>query len=169
YLCTAHRTRGATACGNGLGAPLATLHADVVETIRRDVLAPDLVEDVLARSLDLWNDDGEDGQRAQLEREAARLEAEVARYTAAVGLGGDLPSLLGMLRTRQRRLDEVRAALAVDWPRHDARRARPALRAQLTDWQGLLAGEPAGARQVLRAVLEGRLALTPKITPNGRF
>src|SRR5439155_2096546 len=74
YLCTAHRQRGATACGNRLGAPLDALHADVVETIRRDVLAPDLVRDVLARALDLWASDGDEGARAQLGREAARLE-----------------------------------------------------------------------------------------------
>src|SRR5206468_11433967 len=76
------------------------------------------------------------------------------------------------LTARQARLSEVRATLrhlAGARPRTDARAVLPALREQLTDWQGLLAGEPAGARQVLRMVLEGRLVLTPKITKQGRF
>jgi site-specific DNA recombinase len=167
YLCTAHRQRGATACGNALGAPLDELHEDVVGAIGRDVLAPDLVRDVLAQALELWNDD--DGPRPRLEHEAARLETEIARYTHAISLGGHLPSLLEALSSRQARLEEVRRALAAGRPRYDARAVLPALREQLTDWQGLLAGEPAGARQVLRKVLEGRVALTPKIAPGARF
>ena len=33
-------------------------------------------------------------------------------------------------------------------------------------WQGVLEGEPAQARQILRKLLEGRVVLTPRI--NGR-
>jgi hypothetical protein len=35
------------------------------------------------------------------------------------------------------------------------------LRARLTDWQGLILGQPQHARQGLKKLLEGRLAFTP--------
>jgi len=46
---------------------------------------------------------------------------------------------------------------------------RRELRELLTDWQGLLEGEPAQARQILRKVLEGRVLLTPRQGAEGRF
>jgi hypothetical protein len=35
------------------------------------------------------------------------------------------------------------------------------VRARLTDWQGLIVGQPQHARQGLKKLLEGRLAFTP--------
>jgi hypothetical protein len=35
--------------------------------------------------------------------------------------------------------------------------------------QGLLSGQPVIARQILRKIIVGRLTLTPKVTPDGRF
>lgn len=39
----------------------------------------------------------------------------------------------------------------------------------LTDWQGLLEGEPAQARQILRKLLEGRVVMRPRVDGSGRF
>ena len=46
---------------------------------------------------------------------------------------------------------------------------RRELRDLLTDWQGLVEGEPAQARQILRKLLEGRLVMKPRIDTSGRF
>jgi len=51
----------------------------------------------------------------------------------------------------------------------DRKAVRRELRDLLTDWQGLLEGEPAQARQILRKVLEGRLVMTPRQEADGRF
>jgi len=39
----------------------------------------------------------------------------------------------------------------------------------LTDWQGLIEGEPAQARQILRKLLEGRVVMQPRFDGTGRF
>ncbi len=44
----------------------------------------------------------------------------------------------------------------------DPRGLRVEIRGWLRDWQGLLEGEPAQARQVLRKLLVGRLVWTPE-------
>jgi pimeloyl-ACP methyl ester carboxylesterase len=171
YVCTWHQTRGVTVCRNGLGAPLAGLDGldtAVLGQIKRDVLAPDVFGDVVTRALVLWNGDGDEDPREALEREAARIEAEIARYAEAIGHGGSIPELVAALTARRRRLGEVRAGLGrLDGRRCDVADVLPDLRDQLTDWQGLLDQEPAAARQLLRKILEGRFVLTPRITPEG--
>lgn len=53
YVCTAHRTRGETVCNNRWSAPMAKLHASVIDNVRRDVLSEELVLDVARRALEL--------------------------------------------------------------------------------------------------------------------
>ena len=45
--------------------------------------------------------------------------------------------------------------------RLDRSRLGREVRARLTDWQGLILGQPQHARQGLKKLLEGRLAFTP--------
>ncbi len=46
---------------------------------------------------------------------------------------------------------------------------RATIRTLLEDWQGLLRSIPTEARPILRQLLVGRLVLTPKQLPIGRF
>jgi len=46
---------------------------------------------------------------------------------------------------------------------------RAKLRARLSEWDGLLSREPVVARQIFRKLIDGRLKMTPRITPEGRF
>jgi hypothetical protein len=46
---------------------------------------------------------------------------------------------------------------------------RATLRARLTDWQGLLRGNPLEARPILRQLIVGRIRLNPRTRPEGRF
>src|SRR5262245_38245787 len=89
YLCTRHRTRGVTGCANALGEPIDGLHADVADRLEHKLLAPVVVEAALLRDQELWTH-GDDGtaERERLEREAAWLEAELARSAEAVFAGG---------------------------------------------------------------------------------
>jgi hypothetical protein len=174
YLCTAHRSRGATACDNGLGAPLDRLHAALADRLERDLLAPDVIEAARARAQEIWaNGDDAAAERDRLEREAARLEAEIVRATETVFAGGGSIASLGAgLKARERRLIDVRAALRTlsatrgGWADENV---LPDLQRPLADWQGLLHQETTHARQLLRKVFTSRIVLTPQIRPDGRF
>ena len=87
----------------------------------------------------------------------------------------DQRSILAALHERERRRQALcaqlehqdglgRAIRAID-----SKGARRELRDLLTDWQGLLEGELAQARQILHMLLEGRVVMQPRIESIGKF
>lgn len=114
-------------------------------------------------------------QRAGLREELARLETEVARLAAAIAAGGNLPALVAALQERELRRQHVRTELEAlervsdGYVRIDERRILSELRKRLSDWQKMLRQETPHARQVLRALLAGRLVFTPQGLDGGRF
>ena len=184
YVCTVHRVpncpcRGrdvsaATLCTNSLSAPMVALHGDLIAQLRRDVLSPDVLEAVLDRALTLERSPEAPDRRAAVAEELARLDREIGRYTDAVAQGGSLPSILAALHEREGRRQDLLAqlehqdGLGLAVRAFDQKAVRRELRELLTDWQGLLEGEPAQARQILRKLLEGRVMLTPHISGRER-
>src|SRR5438093_948732 len=169
YVCTAYRTRGETVCTNRYSAPMEGVHAEVLATLRRKVLKPDLVRDVVGRALELRaaRPAALEEQRQALAGELQRLETELRRYAEAVGAGDHpLPALLEAMGAREQRRREIRAQLEeLATPRvhvTDVAVYGEASR-RLTDWQGLLERHPADARGVLQDLLRGRLVVTPTL------
>jgi hypothetical protein len=82
----------------------------------------------------------------------ARLDHEIGRFTAAIGTGGDLASLVEALRARERQRAELQGQLARLAPTRnltrDASAWRRAARARLKDWRDSMQrkhpGSPAG-------------------------
>jgi hypothetical protein len=95
------------------------------------------------------------------------VEAEVQRYTAAVGMASDLESLLEALRAREGRRQTLRAELAaLDGHRRGTSPDRRALeqraRATLADWSGLMTRQATETRTWLQRALEERIVFTPR-------
>lgn len=165
YLCNNHRVNHA--CDNALSVRVPALDAAVLAMFRRDVLAPDIVEGVITRAVELARlDPGASAERHQrLSAEAHRLHEEIARLTEAIASGGPLTSLVEALKAREQQRADLLAQLehldgmtkARPWG--DDVRAR--LRARITDWSGILGRQPDVARQILRKLLDGRLRLEP--------
>src|SRR6266851_1058996 len=175
YVCREHRVRGDYRCTNSLSAPMTALHGDLVAQLRSDVLSPAVLDAVLDRALELERSPEQPDRRVALADELARLEREIARYTDAVAQGGSLPSILTALHEREGRRQELHAqleyqdGLGLAVRAFDQKAVRRELRELLTDWQGLLEGEPAQARQILRKLLEGRVVMQPRADSTGRF
>lgn len=130
---------------------------------------------MLDRSIELERSPEAPDRRAGRADELARLEREIGRYTDAVAQGGSLPSILAALHERAGRRQEIMAqiehqdGLGLAVRAFDSKAVRRELRDLLTDWQGLLEGEPAQARQILRKLLEGRVVMQPRIDSTSRF
>jgi hypothetical protein len=151
-------------------------NAAVLATLRRDVLTPDAVATVLAKTLARYRDtpDTAAAERAGLTRELARVTAELTRLTDALAVGEALEALRAGLVTRTRRQAELQAQLARLDGLERAAVVAPAtltatIAARLTDWQGGLKRHPAQARQILRKLLVGRLAFTPRQDETGAW
>jgi hypothetical protein len=133
------------------------------------------VEAVIARAAEVMQEepDAYATQREHLASEAQRLSEAIKNLTVAVESGACLAPLVEALKDRQRERADVLARLehleglatAVTWDEDTLTE----LRARLVEWDGLLSSEPVMARQILRKLLEGRLTMTPKVTPEGRF
>jgi hypothetical protein len=82
YLCGYHHQRGGTVCVNGLEAPMEITDHAVLDSIKRDLLRPAIVERAIELALDeLRPGAAMDQRRAELVAETRRLDAELSRLT----------------------------------------------------------------------------------------
>ncbi len=158
--------------------PLRPLDADVLLTLREDVLTPARVERIVERALALHTAAPADtvAQRQAVLGSLATLDRELAQLIRAVAAAGsDIPALVEALRATQRQRDEVTARLehldgldraVATWSRQDG--LGDELRARLDQWQAVLTGQPVQGRQILRRLLVGRLVVTPEEDARGR-
>ena len=148
----------------------AVLHA------LRNVVTPDIVDDVLARlrasveAAQLAPDDAQ-GRTA---RDIEAVEAEIARYVETLAMAGDVRAVAAKLRDAEdRRLALVEAQVARDAeasPAIDWCAIERAARATPREWRSLLARQAPEARTVLRLLFEDRkIAFTPVATGEREF
>lgn len=144
-------------------------NAEILAKLRRDLLTPQVLERTILKALNRYQAQAETSStsEARLRETLARLDRECARLAGVLASGDALPSVVDLLRARERERIERRAELALVQARQPGRRRLEpeALRAEighwLTAWHGLLEGDPAGARRLLRALLVSRLVWTP--------
>jgi hypothetical protein len=127
----------------------------------RELLTPDLVDGIVTRLRALAAEDDRADPAADLTRELAATEAEVARYVEAIALTGDVPAVAQRLEAaEERRQALARAQTRVgrrDHPRaSDWRMVEHEARVRLQEWRRLLERQTEEARPVLRVLLEDR-------------
>jgi site-specific DNA recombinase len=175
YRCVYHATRGPAVCANRYTLPLPLADAAIVATISRDVLTPARIERAITTALDRYAAETAttETRAGSLTAQLDRLDRECARLAGLLASGEALPSLVEALRARERQ----RADLQAEWAHLqglqraavglDQGALREEIRGWCTDWHGLLASEPAPARQLLRKLLVGRLVWTPTVEAAG--
>jgi hypothetical protein len=176
YWCGHSHQRGATVCSNTLLASMAVADRAVLDTIEADILAPEVIARTLEKAAALMAEPAQDraARHRALADRLAKLTAEVARFTEAIGAGGgDLASILKALRERDDERQRVEAELdallgAADVATLDVRRIRRALAATLDDWRAVLGRQTTEAREAPRVLLADRIAFTPAVA-GGRY
>jgi hypothetical protein len=139
----------------------------------RELLTPDLVDGIVTRLRALAAEDDHADPAADLARELAAAEAQVARYVEAIAHTGDVPAVAQRLRmaeerrqalARTQRVDRRDASGKIDWCVVE-REAR----VRLQEWRRLLGRQTEEARPVLRVLLEDRkIRFTPFIEADRR-
>lgn len=163
-------------CGNRLHAPMEAADQAVLGAVERDLLRHDVVEEALreaVKELHLSKDQIA-RRRDELQAELTKVDGELARYADAIATAGQLDAIVAAMKEREARRTHLEAELAklgsrADIAALDAARVSSNLRERLTDWQGLLQGQPVEARQILKRLLVGRLVFTPREDENGQY
>jgi site-specific DNA recombinase len=167
YGCLTYWKKGKSRCSNGLAGRLDVLDAELLETLKDDILRPTVVQRALELALDELTPAAEPAAVEARGAQIAALEAECARLAEAIARGGRLDVLLRMLEDRQNRLGALRAeqaaATAIVRPVFDRRGMEGRLRYLLEDWRALLTRDVPTGREVLRTLLVEPMTFTPII------
>jgi site-specific DNA recombinase len=151
YVCSARRRKGSAICSNDLHLPIADTEAAILEAVERELLDASIFEAAIDLALDRLTRQQADAAGLVAERE--RLAREIGHLVDALARGGDVPSLVAELRTRESRKADLDRRLIQPTVTRDALRERLAER--LADWRRLLRSRPTHGQRVLRTLLEG--------------
>ena len=165
YGCTSYWQRGRTVCPNNLEVRMADADEAVLSAVAGVVLAPDIVDEVVAGVLANLQLEQSAHARRTRERELETRDAEIERLVNAIETGGALVSLVARLKQRQTERDALAADLeqVANPVRVEPRLVERSVRTCLTDWSGLLTRQTSHGRDFLRKVLTGPIAFTPLI------
>lgn len=148
---------------------------EVLSDLETKLFAPEAVEAGMRQALaELQpSDETAEARLAVLRAELAGVEAERARYAAAIAAGVEPDAIAPELNARRERAERLRKQIAAleggaRSSHGGSHQLEDELRSYLTDWRGLLRGQAVQARQMIRKVLEGRLILMPEADEDGR-
>ena len=169
YACTSYHKRGRAICGNHLEASMMVADGEVLQSLRRYVLDPEVVDRSLhlaIRSLQTsLNQPAPDV--APLRAELEQVNLELARLVDAIAAGGDLPSMLAAVNAREDRRRELLAAL--DAIRHreaavrfDLSAVAAEVQGYVDEWRNVLGAQVPDARRILRRLLKQPVTFMPR-------
>ena len=165
YTCSANWRRGS--CDNRLEIPAEMAEAAVLESVESELLTPAVIENAIESLFVQASAPASElaDRRACLQTALRTVETELQRLTSAVIEGGPLATLTTALKEREQHREHLEGELRrLDrLPRRESLEDvnAEALR-HLDQWRGLLGQNTSIARQLLRKVLNGRLAFTPR-------
>ena len=90
---------------------MAEIDRAVLGAIAGDVLAPDLVEEIVAEARAQFEASDVPDARDQLRRDLDTVEREQARLTDAIAAGADAPVLVERMKATERRRRDLTASL----------------------------------------------------------
>ncbi len=152
YLCSAARRKGRHVCSSTLHLPIADTEAHVLDAIEQTLLDAGVFADVLDVAVARLDQDRPTASQLTAERE--RLQRETMNLVSALAVGGDVPSLLAEIQTRDARIAALDRALSGPAVL-DRAGLRRALDAKLQDWRRLLRSRPTHGQTVIRQLLDG--------------
>ena len=179
YACQWHRDRGI--CGNGLRRPVEDIDEAVFELLEAHVLREELAAEVVAEMRERLcaPDGGRNQERKRLETELRRVRTEIQRLMALAAAAGDNPDVqeevIAGVSAKKRRVRDLEARLAAARVAPGAvlrelDRLEAAVASRLRHLRGALRRNPVEAREVLEAVLDGPVEVTPvRDGRKGRF
>ena len=174
YMCGYFHDRAS--CTNSLRRPVEEADSGCIEWIKEHVLREEVALEILreVRQRIGQHHAGADGEVERLEEQAAKLRKEIGNLAEAVAVtAGSVEPLARKLSERQERLSGIEARLkllkvAPEVLSLEVRRLESCVRKRLEQFRELLDQDPAEARKVVEALLDGLMKFTPLETPEGK-
>ena len=145
---------------------MAILDRAVLAAIEEQVLAPEVIEAIVARVVAESQKPSSTAERDRLTAMLADVEQELERLTRAVAAGAETPSMLAAITEREGKRAVFAERLATlsairDVSTLDLAAVRKTAREQVAEWAGLMERHTPQARQILRKLLHGRVTVQP--------
>ena len=166
YCCLWHRDRGDAICPVGFYRVTERLDRVVLDWLVTEVLDADLITGALEEARRIAVATEPDPRLAQLRAEEREHAPAISRLTTAIEMGaGEVSEIAGRLTTRSKQLADVRAALAREATVSPTEPVdlEARLRAMARDVREVLRADPTMAREVLAAVLVGRVRVSQPV------
>ena len=172
YACSNRRSRGEAACSNAYGVPAAELTEAVSAELKKVVLNPTMLGNMLAAELKSRAEtpDAAKAQRQELTARAAKLAGEVDRIAEAIAEGaGDSKTLVAKLREREAEHHDALArlehlnGLEIEAEDFDMIAWLEEMRGVLSNLQAVLESDPTAGRQLLRRLAKTPIVVTPSV------
>ena len=175
YGCSFHRRRGASVCANSVGIRQELLDAEILRAIA-EVLDERILDRAVDKALARLRAGKEQhiDRKTQIDRELSLIESKMNRLLDALAEGGaprdEVVSRMNVEKKRKTSLlDELAGLSQVRMvSAHDANALKRQLRERVSDVKSLLRQNTVQARQMLRKLLAGKLAMEPVADANGR-
>ena len=166
YCCLWHRDRGDAVCPVAFCRVASRLDAVVIDWLVSEVLDGDLIAGALADARRLALDAGPDPRMEAMRSEEREHALAVSRLAGAIEAGaGEVGDLAARYAARSKQLAEVRARIAREAPGAMVVPidVEAQLRAMVGEVREALMEDTAGARDVLSAVLVGRVRVSQPV------
>lgn len=137
-MCSAARRKGRAICANDTHLPIEATESAVLGVVERELLDVQIFEVAIERAAARLAMDTP--ARAGLIAERDRIVRELSNLTAAIAAGGDIPTLVAEVRTREARRRELDRSIYR--PTLASSDLKASLSAKLTDWRRLLHSRP---------------------------
>jgi len=168
YRCLSRVQKGRAGCSNGLALPMRRTDEAVLSLIEREVLRPEVVKATVEEALRRLNtpDHQREAERERLESSLATIEQQLRQLANAVAAGGELPTLIGAIKDRERQHEAFRRQITsldslTEISHLDTARLERDLTVKLREWRGLLLRHVQSGREILKTLLVGKLRFTP--------
>ncbi|MDD9944298.1 MAG: recombinase zinc beta ribbon domain-containing protein [Myxococcales bacterium] len=168
YVCLYRRDRGTTVCNNNMRRPVESVDAAVIDFIQEKVLTEALVERICRRMREVLEAriEAAPGKVRGLEQEAKKVQRELDNLTELAAQGDAPTTILKAIHERERRLIAIRGELDVlgamdETASLEIRRLEQEGRAKIAALHEEIKADPPGARRLVEALLQDKLAMTP--------
>jgi hypothetical protein len=163
FGCSWHRDRGASVCGNAMKIRAADLEARVLGMFETQALAPNVVDYVIERTLQLVRERRNGKGLGAKRTRVAEVTREIERLVALAARVDGIEELAVQLEALKREREHLGAALRAAEVHVDVEALRPALERRLEGLGSALSGRhPDLARRALQELLrDDRLRVGP--------